>query len=208
LSDNCILSFVALVERPTQRFPRGRGNDISVIPGLARESLAAPAAISTESAKRDTRQKRGAHLCYTFSMKLPAGYLSATQIVSYIDEALGDEPAQNEVDTVLRVLPKLVYDWRALTDGELALAVTEPPLSRHREFNALFEGIVAYFFHTELQQNAPAWTGRTYLDKQWIARRHQVEKGGERLYFKIWQNTPIEMLERGLLFSRSEMNLL
>jgi hypothetical protein len=141
-------------------------------------------------------------------MRLPTGYFSAAQIVAYIDETLGDEPAQDDIDTVLRVLPKLVYDWHGLADDELASAIIEPPLSGHREFNALFEGIVAYFFHTELQQNAPEWTRRTRLERQWIARRRQVERGGERLYFKIWQNTPIEMLERGLLFSRSELALL
>ncbi|MDR1013659.1 MAG: hypothetical protein LBL86_01580 [Coriobacteriales bacterium] len=141
-------------------------------------------------------------------MRLPTGYFSAVQIVAYINETLGGASNQDDIDAVLRVLPKLIYDWRGLTDDELAVAIAEPPLSGCPEFDALFEGIVAYFFHIELRRNAPEWASRTRLTRQWVARRSQVEKGGERLYFKIWQNTPIEMLERGLLFSRSELTLL
>jgi hypothetical protein len=135
------------------------------------------------------------------------GISSAQEIVAAIDRTLGSEPSQDDVDTVLRMLPKLIFDWKQLSAWELERATAEPPLSVHHEFNALFEGIVAYFFHTELHRAAPEWANRTRLERQWIARQDQVERGGERLYMKIWQHTPIELLARGALFSRSEMKL-
>jgi hypothetical protein len=129
-------------------------------------------------------------------------------MVSYIDRTLGDEPSQDDVDTVLRVLPKLVNDWRSLSPQDLERVTEEPRLSVHHEYNALLEGLVAYFFHVTRGERAPRWTTRTRLDRQWIVRRDQVERGGERLFMKIWQSTPIEFLERGLLFSRLELKLI
>jgi hypothetical protein len=72
------------------------------------------------------------------------------------------------------------------------------------KWNAVLEGIVAYYSHKK-NMNAPAWTRRTKLNTQFVPFFEQVDK---KVYPTLWQNTPVELLDKGVLLPRKDLECL
>jgi transcriptional regulator with XRE-family HTH domain len=135
------------------------------------------------------------------------GYKSAKEIGDFINEELSAGLDSERLSTILRIMPKLVIDWRKLSVEDLrAMALPRPNVTQAK-WQALLEGIVRYYFHVERMEDAPAWTRRTRLKKKFVPRGESVEIGGK--YFdRICAKCAPEFAEKNIIFSRDEMQLI
>jgi hypothetical protein len=135
------------------------------------------------------------------------GYLSAAEIGEVINRELAGGLSAEKLRTLLRVVPKLVYDWRRLSRADIDKMMLPQPRVAQREWQALLEGIVQFFAHSVLLEDAPAWTRRTHLDKLFVPRA-AVREIGPRRYVALLKKLPPEFSQKNILFTRDEMQLL
>jgi transcriptional regulator with XRE-family HTH domain len=135
------------------------------------------------------------------------GYKSAKEIGDFINEELSAGLDSERLSTILRVMPKLVMDWRKLSAEDVYSMALPRPNVLQTEWQALLVGIVRYYFHTERMEDAPAWTRRTRLKRKFVPRGESVEISGK--YFdRICARCAPEFAEKNIIFSRDEMQLI
>ncbi|MDR1358629.1 MAG: helix-turn-helix domain-containing protein [Coriobacteriales bacterium] len=135
------------------------------------------------------------------------GYRSAKEIGDFINGELAQGLDAERLRVVLRVVPKLIYDWKHLPVEDLPKMLLPRPQVIQREWQALLEAAVRFFAHSELWTDAPRWTSVTHLEKPFVPRAAVREMGSLRLDYVIRRMAP-EFAEKNILFSHREMQLL
>jgi transcriptional regulator with XRE-family HTH domain len=132
------------------------------------------------------------------------GYKSAKEIGDFLNEELSAGLDGARLSTILRVLPKLVLDWRKLPyEDARAMAYARPSVAQE-EWQALLEAAVRFFWHTAYWEEAPAWTRRTKLKRRFVPRG-ATRALGNKHFDKICSKCIPEFAEKNILFSRDEM---
>jgi hypothetical protein len=129
------------------------------------------------------------------------------QMVNSVIVENDGQPEAEDVDMVLRALPKVIYDWKDLEVAQIDELVAKEPEIKDEKWRALVEGVVALFYHSQLWRTPPAWTSKTVLEEQFVPRAvgHKI---GQNTYDWIFKATPVEMREKNVLFSKREMLIL
>jgi hypothetical protein len=135
------------------------------------------------------------------------GYRSAKEIGDFINEELANGLDAERLRVLLRVIPKLIYDWKSLPAEDLPKVLLPRPQVAQCEWQALLEAAVRFFVHSELWTDAPRWTSATRLEKLFVPRAAVREIGPQRLDYVIRHMAP-EFIEKNILFTHREMQLL
>ena len=135
------------------------------------------------------------------------GYFSAAEIGEIANKELDDGLDSKRLNVLLRVIPKLVYDWKDLSRDDITKMMLPQPRVHYEEWQALLEGIVQFFAHSELLEDAPRWTHKTRLKKMFIPRAAVREIGNKR-FERLSQKTAPEFSNKNLLFSYDELQLI
>lgn len=124
-----------------------------------------------------------------------------------IGDWVRDELANPEPDSIhiSRVITQEIGRWFAVGfNADDIVAVADPPVdSGSPQWDALVEGIVAHLFHVR-GLRAPAWTKNTQLEEGWAPND---------IYSLDWHllnvlSTPVELLDKGVIFARQNLDRL
>jgi hypothetical protein len=130
---------------------------------------------------------------------------TAADIAAWVRQELG---APNpDTDHIIRVMTRETSRWfHNGLDPEAIQALAQAPGSTGSpQWDALIEGITAYLLHIH-NLSAPAWTKTTQLPEGWSPRDALIRD--QRHYVMSVFETPAELLNKGVVFARSEMDLL
>jgi hypothetical protein len=136
------------------------------------------------------------------------GYKSAKEIGDFVNSELEGEGTLDPkaLRVVLRVVPKLVYDWKDLPSDDIPKMMLPCPKVVQPEWQALIEGIVQFFSHSELLADAPRWTYRTKLRETFVPRATGKILGKLRMD-RMFKRAAVELVEKNIVFSKDEMQL-
>lgn len=123
-----------------------------------------------------------------------------------IGDWVRQELAAPQPDTVhiTRVITQELGRWfnRETQQHELEDIAADPANTGDPRWDALIEGIVSRGFHLR-QQQPPAWTKRTRLDVGWAPNQHLTPDINRHLANAL--DTPVELLHKGVIFSRRNL---
>ncbi len=105
---------------------------------------------------------------------------------------------------ITRVITQELGRWfnSETADSELEAVSNQPAYTGDPRWDALIEGIVSRGFHLR-QQQPPAWTKRTRLDVGWAPNQHLTPDINRHLVNAL--DTPVELLHKGVIFSRENL---
>ena len=135
------------------------------------------------------------------------GYYTATEIGEVVNRELTGNLDSERLRVILRMIPKLVYDWKQLSRADIAKMMLPQPRVAQKEWQAWLEGVVQFFVHSELLEDAPRWTHKTRLKKLFVPRAAVREIGFKRFQLLTEKMTP-EFSSKNILFTHDEMQLL
>ena len=109
-----------------------------------------------------------------------------------------------DTDFILRVIARETDRWFNGSDFDPGL-VEQPVATGSRQWDALIEGVVAYRMNLA-GFKPPEWTYRTSLEVGWNPREPVNDSGIGWAILDMFE-TPAELLEKGVTFSRRNMDL-
>lgn len=106
----------------------------------------------------------------------------------------------------VRVITREIDRWfnNELATADIAELAAEPVDTGDRRWDALIEGIVARKLH-ERRMVAPSWTRRTRLEVGWHPYE-DVIRDPDWYRLDVFR-TPVELLDKGVIFPREELQL-
>jgi transcriptional regulator with XRE-family HTH domain len=135
------------------------------------------------------------------------GYFSAAEIGEIVNKELKGGLDSEKLRVLLRVIPKLVYDWKDLPRAEMSKMMVPQPRVCQKEWQALLEGTVQFFAHSELLEDAPRWTYKTRLKRVFVPRAAVREISNKR-FERLAKRAVPEFSNKNLLFSHDELQLI
>lgn len=116
------------------------------------------------------------------------------------------ESEQPDTKHAIRVLTREIDRWfnNNLSDTQILDLAAEPAGTGDDHWTALIEGIVAHKLHCR-GLKAPAWTKRTRLEVGGWDPYRVRDDGWFRINIFA---TPVELLDKGIVFPRQELELL
>ena len=107
---------------------------------------------------------------------------------------------------IARVIVHEVDQWfkNASISDELLTFEGRPETGSDR-WDALIEGLTARYFHVR-KLEAPAWACCTRLDEAWSPYDETITDNSWHIVNVL--NTPVELLDRGIVLSRTELVLI
>jgi hypothetical protein len=132
-------------------------------------------------------------------------YTSPKTLSKFIKKEL---KGKNDVDLMLRVigtqLSRIINKHSNLNKDELTYLMNIKPIpTGSKKWDALLEGCVKYMCHKKYHIRPPNWTNKTTLDSAFIPRKEQ--ETSNYLYTDLWYFTPVELMNKGVLVSKREM---
>ncbi|MDR0499981.1 MAG: helix-turn-helix domain-containing protein [Coriobacteriales bacterium] len=132
------------------------------------------------------------------------GYRTPKEIGDFVNHELALGLDESRLNFLLRYMPKTVIDWAYLDDVEQRKILLQPAKITDIRFQALLEGMVKFYVHNWLWQDAPDWTERTVLKKTFVPRA-AVRNIGNRYYRNIIKSVSEEFQQKNVIFSNDEM---
>jgi transcriptional regulator with XRE-family HTH domain len=108
---------------------------------------------------------------------------------------------------ILRTIPKLTLDWSKLSYADQKVLMVQPSSIQDIRFQALVEGAVRFYAHEQLWEDPPEWTNKTRLKKQFVPRA-AIREIGKHWYARIEERVSLDFLEKNILFSYREMQVI
>ena len=105
---------------------------------------------------------------------------------------------------IARVIVHEINQWFKNTTDEF-LPFEGHPNTGSERWDALIEGLAARYFHVR-KLEAPAWARCTRLDEAWSPYDETVTDNSWHIVNVL--NTPVELLDRGIVLSRTELVLI
>lgn len=135
-----------------------------------------------------------------------ASLVSAADIGDWVRRELGTP--QPDTVHISRVITQELGRWfdEETSPRELDAIAADPVDTGDPRWDALIEGIVSRGFHLRGQQPPPAWTKRTRLDVGWGPNQHLSPGINRHLANAL--DTPVELLHKGVIFSRRNLTRL
>ena len=112
---------------------------------------------------------------------------------------------RGDIHFAVRNITNEISRWHScgLSLEELRLLTESPPDSGDPRFDALIEGIVAHKFHGE-GYSAPDWCQNTKLEETWAPFGDVIID--DDWYLMGVLLTPVELLDKRIVFNRSNLN--
>ena len=107
---------------------------------------------------------------------------------------------------IARVIVHEIDQWfKSAFIGDELLTFVGRPETGSESWDALIEGLAARYFHVR-KLEAPAWACRTRLDEAWSPYDETITDNSWHIVNVL--NTPVELLDRGVILSRTELVLI
>lgn len=135
------------------------------------------------------------------------GYRSPKEIGDFVDTQLKSGMTAQNLDVVLRFIPKAVNDWQELDKADREKLIIQPARTDDVRFQALIEGATQFICHNKWWQDAPAWSSKTKLKRMFVPRS-AVREIGNAWYERIFRHCAPEFLAKNILFTYDEMAVL
>jgi plasmid maintenance system antidote protein VapI len=132
------------------------------------------------------------------------GYRSPKEIGDFVNTEFEAGITEENLDMVLRFIPKAVNDWNELAEVDRNMLMAQPARIDDVRFQALIEGAMQYVCHSKWWQDAPSWTNKTKLKKIFVPRSAAREIG-KLWYDRILMHCVPEFLDKNVLFAVDEM---
>lgn len=119
------------------------------------------------------------------------------------------ELSRAEPDTVhiTRVITQEIGRWftQGLSDDDIRAVAAPAADTGSKQWDALIEGVVSHQLHVR-DILAPDWTRRTKLDAGWAPNEHLTRD--LRWHILNVFSTPVELLDKGVVFARENLSRL
>jgi hypothetical protein len=112
--------------------------------------------------------------------------------------------ATPEIDHIIRVLTREVARWFRSDNIDIQSLDGTPGSTGSHRWDAMIEALVAYQCHIH-HLGAPSWTRKTRIEEGWFPRDSLIKNQGD--YVLTIFETPVEFLDKGIVFSFTEMEL-
>jgi hypothetical protein len=149
-------------------------------------------------------------------MKKIRGYSSVRELGKWVKYELkhrsGDgEYRKNDNVFLIQVLTTefdrmekaLLKKW--ITIGDIKLLISKPAKTGHKEWDALFEGIVQFYCNVRFKINYPKWTVKTKLKIQFDPF-FKMTKNDENYFLELFLDTPQELFQKNIIMPKVAFN--
>jgi hypothetical protein len=107
---------------------------------------------------------------------------------------------------IIRCLTTEIHRWfvNDFSDEEFSWLTQDYDTTTYKDWDALFEGIVLYLCHKH-NKKVPDWAYRTSRSSAFFPRDYLIRNHDD--YIETVFETPAEILEKGVIFSRRELSI-